>query len=91
MPLNIGDKWGVKLNWNFFLVNFLNTWSISELWRWKPTPYALKDSYRFLSLYFLWTPLPAPEYPDFESIIILLNLIKFFLNKGNRGSNIDVG
>ena len=31
------------------------------------------------------------KYPDFESIIILLNLIKFFLNNGNRGSNIDVG
>ena len=54
-------------------------------------PYALSDPYKLSFLYFLCTPLPAPEYPDFESIIILLNLIKFFLNKGNRGSNIDVG
>ena len=27
---------------------------------------------------------PAPEYPDFESIVIEFFLTNFFINKGNR-------
>ena len=54
-------------------------------------PYTLKDSYKFLFLYFLCTPLPAPEYPDFESIIIFLLEIIFFFKRGIKGNNIDVG
>ena len=34
---------------------------------------------------------PAPEYPDFESIVICLILIKFFLIKGINGICIEVG
>ena len=34
---------------------------------------------------------PAPEYPDFESTIILFVEIAFFINKGIKGICIEVG
>ena len=34
---------------------------------------------------------PAPEYPDFESIIILSDLIKLDFIRGISGNSIDVG
>ena len=91
IPLNIGDKCGVKSNFTLLVVDLFNSFSISELCLWLLKPYALKDSYKFLFEYFLCTPRPAPEYPDFESIIILFILINFFLTSGFKGNNMDVG
>ena len=91
IPLNIGDKWGVNWNLFFFPVFKSNSCWISELCLWKPTPYALRDSYKFLFLNFLCTPLPAPEYPDLESIMIFCKLIDFFFTNGISGKSIDVG
>ena len=91
IPLNIGIIWGVKVKLIFEEVWFFSSWSISELCLWKPTPYALRDSYKFLFLNFLCTPLPAPEYPDLESIIIFFKLIDLSLTNGISGKSIDVG
>ena len=46
---------------------------------------------KFLFLNFLCTPLPAPEYPDFESIIIFFKLTDFPLTNGISGKSIEVG
>ena len=47
--------------------------------------YAKVDWYKFLCVNFFSKYLPAPEYPDFESIVIFLILIKFFLIIGIKG------
>ena len=39
----------------------------------------------------MYSPLPAPEYPDLESIIMFLCEIKFFFNNGIKGKRIEVG
>ena len=48
------------------------------------------DLYKFLCVNFFSKFLPAPEYPDFESIVILLISIIFFFNKGIKGICIEV-
>ena len=49
------------------------------------------NSFEFNFLYFLVKLFPAPEYPDFESMIIFFLLNNFDWSKGTKGNKIEVG
>ena len=91
IPLNIGIRCGVKYTLIFFLDIFDNSWSISIICLWDPTPYADTELNRFLNLNLFFIFLPAPEYPDLESIIIFFIFIAFFWISGINGICTDVG
>ena len=49
------------------------------------------EEYKFLWLNLFLKPLPAPEYPDFESIEISFKFINFFIKRGISANCTDVG
>ena len=91
IPLNIGIRCGVNETFILFFVTFDNSWSISAMCLCEPTPYALTELNKFLNLNLIFKFFPAPEYPDFESIIILFVLINLFFIKGINGICAEVG
>ena len=86
VQLKVIDEISKVLKFTATFKNFLSILVIKRRF------FYLEDIFkRFLSLNFLCTLLPAPEYPDFESIIIFFVSIDLFIIKGANGKIIDVG